>query len=139
MPRPRRFSESATPARVAELYEQGMSTRDLERQSGLSRWIITRWAVEQGVPMRSKDEALARRRYFQSVEADRAAAARCVWPGCDGPAEEGRLCSACRGGLEEWPDRGCAWPRCGQAHQWAPVVSALCTYHYARAEGLIGD
>jgi hypothetical protein len=139
VPRPRRFREGVSPADIAALYAEGRSTRELEAQTGLSRWVITAWCLRHGVSMRARDDALERQRYFSSLEEERAEATRCVWPHCSLDVDEssvlGRLCLTHDLEVGHADRRGCCWPPICYETVFGP--GHLCGYHKRRANGEI--
>jgi hypothetical protein len=139
MPRPKRFREGITPQQIADAYANGHSTRELEKLTGLSRWVVSGWCLQNGIPMRQRDDALQRQRYFASIEADRQAAQHCCWPHCDNYAGRAQLCDTHWAELDPADTtRMCAWPRCQQTRTWRPAGHPLCDYHQRKAEGDIG-
>lgn len=136
MPRPRRFSEQARPAQVAQAYAEGRSTRELEAELGLSRWVISRWCTEHGTPMRSRDDALERQRWFRSIADEAAEALKCVWPGCHFSADDRRMCTGHWLEAVEWDGRDCAVPRCPQ-DALRGERARLCDFHARRADGTL--
>lgn len=145
VPRPRRFLENVSPEQVCREYSEGRSTRELEARYGVSRWVITAWVQSpngwspttdrnNGVPLRSKDEALGKQRYFASLEEERAEAERCVWPRCTLPADDLRLCAGHWLEVAEHEGRTCAWPPVC----WERAVGQhLCDFHLRKCRGEI--
>lgn len=101
----------------------------------LSRWVISRWVLENGGALRDRDDALERQRYFRSIEQERADAARCVWPDCRLVSDDGHLCAPHWLELyEQDAGPGCGWPRCQQSHVSGQPA---CDYHLRKAQGVI--
>ena len=138
-PRPRVFSEQWRPEEIARAYSEGRSTRELEKMLGVSRWCVTATCLGHGVPMRSRDEALGRRRWFDSLEAEERDRVACCWPRCADVATVGHLCEAHVVRAGGWLRRGCVWPGCGQQQAYGTPdrLQGFCWYHSKRARGLI--
>lgn len=142
MPRPHRYVNGVKPEDIAREYAEGRSTRELEAKYKLSRWCLTAWIQSPSgmggdgtKAMRSKDDALERRRWFDSLEAERQEAEACCWWKCSLPADDGtRLCVNHWLDVAEHEGRGCSWmPHCYER----AVGQNLCDYHLRRANGEI--
>lgn len=140
MPRPRKWLERYTPEQVAARYQQGESTRRLERELGVSRWLVTLWVIESGRRLRDRDDALAAHRLAVSLCEDRDRLAVCAFPRCGAPRSgDSTYSSLCADHTAAVAVRGreCRWLRCIAA----PALSGggLCVRHQGLATGLLSD